>query len=160
VELPIVVAIFSLGGVVVGSVLTQGAQFFLEVRRDRRAVRRARRLVAAELLQATLMLRSIASVPSKAWPVFDASTVLQSTAWQEQRATLSDQLDEDAWNQLALTYAELESEKARLTIAADNPPSSQMPESVIAGIREFVGRVEASRRALGGGGGWLKDRGA
>jgi hypothetical protein len=59
---------FALAGVIVGATTT-GGQVFLDSRRERSKANRAKRLVAGELLQAQLILRSIAE--SKTWPPFD-----------------------------------------------------------------------------------------
>jgi len=52
--------LFSLGGVLLGGLLTPLTQLFLERKRERRVANRAKLLVAGELLQAQLILRAVA----------------------------------------------------------------------------------------------------
>jgi len=147
------VAIFSLIGVVLGGIITGGTQMFLERRRERRAVRRAKRLVGGELLHASMILRSLSD--SKIWPSSpDATSVLPTSAWQEHRAHLADVLDEDLWNQLVTTYSRLEIVRVLAKdLLADAPLSDAMIES----MKDTAIKLERLHRALGRGGGRLED---
>ena len=152
------VAVFGLIGVVVGALMTGGTQLFLERRREQRDLRRAKRLVTGELLHASLIFRNLAKL--KSWPAFpDASTMLPTSAWQENRAHLAGALDEDLWNQLVTAYSVLEIDRARLTTAKDISPGTPLTDEVIEGMKETARDLERLRRALGGSGGWLADIG-
>jgi L-fucose isomerase-like protein len=116
-------AILGLIGVVVGGLLTGGVQLFLDWRKERRTVRQARRLVQGELLNAELILGTLANLPSKTWPSFlDVNAALPTSAWQEHRAQLSEVVDANLWNRLILAYAGLEADRVRLMTAKDLPP--------------------------------------
>ena len=67
-DLHLVIAggLFSLGGVLLGGLLTPLTQLFLERKRKRRVADRAKLLVAAELLHAQMTLRSVSK--GKLWP--------------------------------------------------------------------------------------------
>ncbi|SRR5258708_5455339 len=150
------IAIVGLIGVVLGGLLTGGTQMFLEWRRERRAVRRAKRLVGGELLHATMIFRTLST--AKSWPYFpDVNSILPTTAWQEHSAHLADVLDEDLWNELVMTYTTLEIDRARLTLAKDVSPDTLLTDAVIEQMKDTAIKLERLRRALGGGGGWLED---
>ena len=70
-DLHLVIAggLFSLGGVLLGGLLTPLTQLFLEWKRERRAADRAKLLVAAELLHAQMMLRSASK--GRHWPTIE-----------------------------------------------------------------------------------------
>ena len=51
--------LFSLAGVLLGGLLTPLTQLFLERKRERRAANRGKLLIAAELLQAQIILRTV-----------------------------------------------------------------------------------------------------
>jgi hypothetical protein len=60
VDLHLVIAggLFSLGGVLLGGLLSPLTQLFLEWKRERRTADQAKLLIAGEMLQAQLVLRS------------------------------------------------------------------------------------------------------
>lgn len=147
------VAIFGLIGVVLGGLITGGTQMFLEWRREQRAVRRAKRLVKGELLQASMILRYFAN--SKIWPSsLDATTALPTSAWQEHRAHLADVFDEDLWNQLVTTYSQLEIDRA---LAKDLLADTPLSDAIIESMKHTAIKLERLYRELGGGGGQLGD---
>ena len=103
-QLVIATGLFSLGGVVVGGLLSTFTQLYLERKREQRAADRAKLLVAGELLHAELVLRSASK--SKKWPpVEDIDGFLPTSAWRENRASLVGKVEEDLWEQLVMTYA-------------------------------------------------------
>lgn len=125
----------------------------MESKREKREADRAKRLVAGELLHLQLILRAAASGPN--WPLIsDVNAHLPNTAWQEFRSRLVDTVDDDLFNELVLTYAELESDRARFVAAfnlGDKPLSALEATSLIK-MSNTLGRL---RRRLGDtGGGW------
>jgi hypothetical protein len=65
-RLVVAAGLFSLGGVLIGALLTPLSQLHLERKRERRAADRARQLVVQELLQAELILRGASEGTN--WP--------------------------------------------------------------------------------------------
>lgn len=148
-------AILGFIGVIVGGLLTGGVQLFLDWRKERRSARQAKRLVQGELLNAELILGTLANLPSKTWPSFlDVNAALPTSAWLEHRAQLAEILDADLWDRLILAYAGLEADRVRLMTAKDLPP---LAEPEITGLRESVLKLQALRHALGGKGVWRED---
>jgi hypothetical protein len=142
------VAIFGLIGVVLGGLITGGTQMFLEWRREQRAVRRAKRLVKGELLQASMILRYFAN--SKIWPSsLDATSVLPTLAWQEHRAHLADVLNKDIWDQLVIAYSKLEIERA---LAKDLISDTQLSDEMIETMKHMATTLETLRSKLDGRG--------
>src|SRR2546421_4543030 len=93
----IVTGIVALVAVIIGALASTGSQLFIESKREQRQVARARRLVTGELLQAQLIFRSV--YRTGIWPpIENASSYLPTSAWQEHRAGLATELDEDLWN--------------------------------------------------------------
>ena len=144
------VAIVGLVGVIVGGLITGGFQVFVEWRKQRRSGQHAKRLVCGELLNASLLLRTTATRPSKTWPyLLEVASVLPISAWQEHRAHLSDVVDEDLWNRLVLIYAGIGLEQGRLAFGKDLPPDTPLTEPVTEQMQGFVIELERIRRALG-----------
>ncbi len=150
------IAIFSLIGVLLGGLISGGAPLILERRRERGAARRAKRLVAGELLQAGLIFRTISTL--KTWPYYpDVDAAVPTSAWQEHRAYLADVLDDDLWNQLVMTYTELEIDRARFVLTSEHLPGTPLTDDVIEQHKKMAMKLEELRQKLGGAGGWLED---
>jgi hypothetical protein len=144
-------AVFGLIGVVVGGLLTGGTQLWLERRRERYAVSRAKRLVSGELLSAILIMRTIYNTPSKTWPYFqDPDTALQTSAWQEHRTHLATVLTEEVWERLVMAYTVLEIDRGRLHLANDTGPDVPLTDEVVEGFERSVSELVALRRELDG----------
>jgi hypothetical protein len=144
-------AIFGLVGVIVGGLLTGGVQLWLEQRKEKRAVSRAKRLVQGELLNAILIYRSMYSTASKTWPYYpDPTTALPTSAWQEHRADLASVLDEQLWQELVWAYALIEVDRTHLAVAKDSAPAIPLTEPVIEDLKKSVERFEELYRQLGG----------
>jgi hypothetical protein len=142
------VAIFGLIGVVLGGLITFGTQMFFEWRRERRAVRRAKRLVGGELLHASTILRSFSD--SKIWPSSpDVTSVLPTSAWQEHRDHLADMLNKDLWDQLVIAYSKLEIERA---LAKDLISDTQLSIEMIEKMKHMSITLETLRSKLDGRG--------
>ena len=148
--------LFSLGGVLLGGLLTPLTQLFLEWKREKRAADRAKLLVAGELLNAQLVL-SVASEHNHWPPVEDINTLLPTSAWQEYRSSLAGKIPEDLWNQLVMAYTLLENDRARFVNANRLPLETPLSAEVAEGIKEASNNLGRLRRKLGGGGGWLDE---
>jgi hypothetical protein len=145
-------AVFGLVGVVLGGLLTAGTQLWLEHRRERRAISRAKRLVSGELLHAILILRTEADRSDGTWMFFDdAARVLPTTAWGEHRAHLAELVSEEVWERLVMAYAMLEIDRGRLQRSDALPPTAPMSDDTIAGLRQTVVELTVLREALGAG---------
>jgi hypothetical protein len=157
-NLVILGGLFSLGGVLLGGLLTTLTQLFLERKRERRAANRAKLLVAAEMLQAQMILRSVAS--GRAWPPLienNVDAVLPTSAWLENRSALAGMVSEDLWLQIVRTYTLLEYDRVRLVGASRLPASPPLTEDILQGIRELSNDLGRLRRQLGLGGGWMDE---
>jgi hypothetical protein len=155
-DLRLVVAagLFSLGGVILGALLMPFTQLFLERMREQRASRRAKLLIAGELLYAQMILRSASKL--NGWlPVEDGMSLLPTSAWQEHRSSLVGHIDEDLYDQLVMAYALLETDRARFVMANRLPPETPLPQKEADGIKQLSNELGRLRRKLGdGGSGW------
>ena len=148
--------LFSLGGVLLGGLLTPLTQLFLEWKRERRAVHRAKLLVATELLQAQLILRTV-SVGGN-WPFFeDLDAFLPTSAWRENRSSIAGKVSEDLWVQIVMAYALLEYDRSRFAVANKIPTTTPLTAEVAKGMKKSSDKLGRLRRQLGVGGGWLDD---
>jgi hypothetical protein len=107
-------AIFGLVGVVVGALATGGTQLYLEWRRERLAFKRAKRLIAAELLHNAVSFKAISDYREVA--PFKGGFPVATSAWEDGRADLL-RLDDDLFALLAQTYGLLVLERGRLDAA-------------------------------------------
>jgi hypothetical protein len=154
VQLVVATGLFSLGGVALGAVLMPFTNLYLERKREQRAADRAKLLVAGELLQAELILRTASA--SAHWPpVEDMNAFLPTSAWQENKSSLAGKIDEDLWNELILAYALLESDRARFAAANRLPAGTPLAAREAKGLQQTSQDLGRLRRKLGVGGGWL-----
>jgi ABC-type branched-subunit amino acid transport system permease subunit len=72
----IVGGIFSLAGVCIGALLVPVTQLYIERSREEKAARRAKLLVAAELLQVQLIFRT--TWASKVWPYAENASAAEA----------------------------------------------------------------------------------
>jgi len=152
----IAAGLFSLGGVVIGALLTTFTQLYLGRKREQRAASRAKLLVAGELLHAQLILRAVSA--GKIWSPFeDLNAFLPTSAWQENRSSVAGKVDEDLWNQLVMAYAGLELDRGRFATANRLPAGTPLPTNEAEGIKRTCNNLGRLRRKLGGGGGWLDE---
>ena len=155
-QLVVAAGLFSLGGVVLGALLTPVTQLFLENRREARAADRAKLLVAEELLQVQLTLRT-ASKLERWYVVRDGKDFLPTSIWRENRSSLVGNVSEDLWNDLIMTYSVIEAERARIVLANDLPPQTPIPAATADEIKRLSDDVGNLRRKLGGTGRWLDE---
>lgn len=155
-QLVIATGLFSLGGVLLGALMTPIVQFWLERNREQRAADRAKLLIAGELLQAQMFLGS--AYKGKHWPTMeDVNASLPTSAWQENKSILIDHVDEDLWNQLVLSYALLEIDRQRFALANKSPVPQLLHKKQADELKESHIKLGRLRRQLGGGGGWLDE---
>jgi len=149
--------LFSLGGVLLGGLLTPLTQLFLEWKRERRAAYRAKLLVAGELLQAEMILR-VASGREQ-WPLFeDLNAFLPTSAWRENRSSIAGKISEDLWVRLVLAYALLEYDRSRFAVADKIPTPPALTADMAKDMKESADNLGCLRRQLGVGGGWLDEK--
>jgi hypothetical protein len=154
--LVIAAGLFSLVGVLLGGLLSPSTQLFLEWKRDQRAAHRAKLLVAAELLQAEMILRTVSE--SGKWPFFeDLDAFLPTSAWRENRSIIAGNVSEDLWVQIVTAYTLLECDRSRFTTANKIPTVTPLTAEVAKGLKESADNLARLRRQLGVGGGWLDD---
>jgi hypothetical protein len=156
-QLVIAAGLFSLGGVVIGALLTTLTQLYLERKREQRAADQAKLLVAGELLHAQLVLGVVSK--GEHWPVVEnVDAFLPTSAWRENRTSMARKVDEDLWDELVMAYAVLEYDRARFVAANRLPALTPLPAKVAEGIREAYFKLGSLRGQLGGGGGgWLDE---
>jgi hypothetical protein len=149
----IIGGLFSLGGVVLGALLSPVTQLYTERKREQRAADRAKLLVAGELLHVELVLRTVSR--GEHWPYLeDINAHLPTTAWQENRSSLVGQIDADLWHRLVMAYALLETDRVRFAMVSRLPPERPLPAKEAEEIKETSDNLGRLRRELGGGGGW------
>ena len=149
-QLVIATGLFSLGGVLLGGLLTPLTQHFLERKRERRAAYRAKLLVAAELLQAEMILGTVSDGGN--WlPTEDPDAFLPTSAWRENRSSLAGMVNEDLWVQLVMAYTLLEIDRARFVNGNRLPAGTPLGAGVAQGMKDECGNLDRLRRKLGVG---------
>src|ERR1700680_2141619 len=121
----IATGLFSLGGVILGALLSPLTQLYLERKRAKRAGHRAKLLIAGELLHAQLNLRTASQCTTR--PIFyaeDVKAFLPNSAWLENKSSLVGTIPDDLWDQLVMTYAVFEIERAHLVLASRLPEAT------------------------------------
>lgn len=160
-DLQVVIAagLFSLGGVVIGGLLTPVTQLHLERKREKRTADRAKLLVAGELLHAQLMLR--AASEGESWPYTEdrntAIARLPSAMWEENCSGLVGHVEEDLLNQLVMAYVSLEIDRMRFVTASNLPADSPLTPEEAQSLKRASSNLGRLRRQLGGGGSWLDE---
>ncbi|MFC1965790.1 hypothetical protein ACFLVW_03390 [Chloroflexota bacterium] len=155
-QLVITGGLFSLGGVLIGALLTPLTQLFLEWKRERRAADRAMLLVSGELLQAQMILRAVSE--GEHWPCYeDPNAFLPTSAWRENRSSIVGKVSEDLWVQIVMAYSLLEYDRARFALANKIPAATPLTAEVAKGMKEEAIKLGRLRRQLGLGGGWLDE---
>jgi hypothetical protein len=157
-DLKLVIAggLFSLGGVLLGGLLAPLTQLFLERKRERRVADRAKLLVAGELLQAQMILRTVSD--GVHWPPFeDLDALLPTSAWRENRSNIAGMVNEDLWVQLVMAYSVLEIDRSRFAAANALSGTTALTAEVAKGMKESSNKLGHLRRQLGVGGGWLDE---
>jgi hypothetical protein len=145
-------AIFGLIGVFVGAVSAGVVQWWLKWLEARQAVRQSKRLVAAELWQFEMFLRSTRELGY--WPpIDDPLGMLPSTAWQEGRSRLVDAVTDDVWNRLLSIYVLLILDRSQcgraFQLMSAGQPRQELAPSNLEGFKTTILDIEAVRKALG-----------
>ena len=157
-DLHLVIAggLFSLGGVLLGGLLTPLTPLFLERKRERRVADRAKLLVAAELLHAQMSLRSVSK--GEFWPpVEDLNAFLPTSAWRENQSSLAGNVSEDLWVQIVMAYGLLEIDRSRFAVANKLTEPKPLDAELAAGMKKSSDDLGRLRRQLGVGGRWLDE---
>jgi hypothetical protein len=145
-------AIFGLVGVVLGAIITGGTQIFLDWRRQRHDLETAKRLIEGELLQSILVVRSLNDVEE--WPPsFDVDRAFATSAWQEHRVQLARSLPEATWNEVVLTYAEMQTFRTHVALLMDSADRTKDWSITDASKKQFqrtIDALEGARNRLRG----------
>ena len=139
----ILTAVFGIVGVIVGAIVTGGTQLFIDRRKEQRAVARAKRLVAGELLQARLILRVLHK--AQRWPSPGVLALLSTDAWQEHSFYLS-LLDPTVWDNLVGLYAEFATLRV---VASAFAPGDAIETGTLATMRSIDEHLASIRHQLG-----------
>lgn len=122
-------AIFGLIGVVVGGVLTGGADFALERSREKRRARASARLIHDALTDMSTFLE--ASIGMRTW-LEDPKKVLSTQAWDEQRGCLAEAPGFDGWYPVSAAWSFIDNARQRVTQSeeemGDDPFQQRDPE--------------------------------
>jgi hypothetical protein len=141
-------AIFGLVGVVVGAIVTGGVQVFLDWLHERRAVKRAKRLVSGELLQLITVLRS--AYDTGRWPQWaDISLAFDTSAWRDERPYLAAAVSLFSWTRLVGCYTQIPVISATFT-AAVAAGKIQIDAATIASLTVTAKNMNDARKDLGG----------
>lgn len=147
------IGLFSLGGVLLGGLLSPVTQLFLEWNRERRTAHRAKLLIAAELLHAQVTLRVVAKMGK--WPAGeDMDVYLPTSAWREHRASIAGKVSENILWDLVMTYSLLEHDRERFAMANKIGAPFPLGAELAKDMKAESNRIGDLRRKLGLGGGW------
>jgi hypothetical protein len=142
-----VTALIGLAGVVIGGLITGGIDYFLEWRREERALRQAKRLVALELETLRVHLELLVEenkVPSRP-ALGQVGFFLATEAWDAHKNLLAALLSDQEWRFVSAPYDVLPAVK--LLIGAAEP---ETPVNPAWRIPELIPMVEISRKTLTG----------
>jgi hypothetical protein len=130
-------AIFGLAGVVIGGVLTGVITYFLERHREKQEARAARRIVGAELKEATEAVED--ALAGGKWPP-GWSNMRWSQSWSTYRRVLAATMDDDGFAKLARAYLQME---LLLTgFAAGEREFIETDKSFFARVKDSVSEAE------------------
>jgi hypothetical protein len=146
--------LFSLGGVILGALLSPLTQLYLEKKREKRAGHRARKLVAGELLHSQFNLR-VAS-ENTTWPIYvqDPNSWLPNSAWLENKSSLLGTVPDDLWDEIEMTYVSLEIRRDQLILAKRLPEAKSVTADEAEAFKRSSDKLGRLRRKLGAVGGW------
>ena len=150
-DLHLVIAggLFSLGGVLLGGLLTPLTQLFLERKRERRVADRAKLLVAAELLHAQMTLRSVSK--GEFWPpIEDLNAFLPTSVWRENQSSLAGNVSEDLWVQIVMAYGLLEIDRSRFAVANKFTEPKPLDAELAAGMKKSSDDLGPSTQTVRG----------
>ena len=157
-DLHLVIAggLFSLGGVLLGGLLSPLTQLFLEWKRERRTAHQAKLLIAGEMLQAQLVLRSASK--GAHWPyIEDLNASLPTSAWRENRASIAGKVSEELWLEIVMAYVVLEIDRSRVSVVNKLTETRPLSAEVAKELKKLSDDFGHLRRQLGIGGGWLDE---
>jgi hypothetical protein len=163
-------ALVGLAGVIVGAAITGGFAYWLERRKEHVAVRRAARLIDADLLLAEVVAQGCVE-KKKWWPT---ELRLTSEGWQQHRDVIASRLSYEPWLtvigavmaighlqgsrdgafKIQLAKMASDSTKVDVVTAADAlgldiaDPAPAIPESTVTQIEPMLRDLTAGRAAL------------
>src|ERR1700687_2455955 len=146
--------LFSLGGVILGALLSPFTQLYLERRREKRAGHRARKLVAGELLHSQFNLR-IASENSL-WPIYvqDPNSWLPNSAWLENKSSLLGTVPDDLWDEIEMMYVSLDIRRDQLILVKSLTEAKSVTADEAEAFKRSSDKLGRLRKKLGASGGW------
>lgn len=144
----VAVGLFALGGVVVGAFATTGSQLFLDWKRERRELARARRSVSGELLQVEMIFRAAAGTGHLG--VGAPEAVMPNTVWKEHRSRIAGSLDGQLFERLVWFYGMLEIDRSRWLLASQMTPAPVLPSASAMELIDDVLELGRLREGLEG----------
>jgi hypothetical protein len=132
-------AIFGLLGVIVGGTITAGTNYFFARRHEKAELKKASRLVDADLLMGQTAANFC--VEKRQW--WDVDIPIATEAWQKWKGVLAAELTYDAW--LDVQKAVLAVDNLRTTRGA---VTGDISDSVAAQIVPILQDIKAGRFAL------------
>ena len=150
----IATGLFSLGGVILGALLSPLTQLFLEKNREKRAGHRAKKFIAGELLHSQFNLR-IAS-ESTIWPIYvqDPNSWLPNSAWLENKSSLLGTVPDDLWDEIEMTYVGLEIRRDGLILAKRLSEAKPVAADEAESFKRTADKLGRLRKKLGAGDNW------
>jgi hypothetical protein len=148
-ELPILVAIISVGGsllgTVVGGSIVTGGNYLLARRREKVELKTACRLISAELQAASHTIKF--ALQSKRW--WHSHETLSTEAWKQYRSFLAPNLSYDAWSYVLMAIVNIDHVNA---MAAAPRPKGDLEdillEQTMTALTLNLERIETGRLSL------------
>lgn len=144
---PLVSAAFGLLGVLVGAVAAVIGPMILERHRTERDLRKAKRLIAAELSTVQRVYESIDNHYRRGQLDYVAP-LLEPLIWREYRPLAADRLDEDLWRSLTSIYAFVDVDRVTSAVSAAESPDALITENEIIGYQMTVSRIQDATDTL------------
>jgi hypothetical protein len=148
-ELPILVAVISVGGsllgTIVGGSIVTGGNYLLARRMEKVELKTACRLVSAELQDANLTIKF--AVQSKRW--WYSHETMSTEAWKQYKSVLAPNLSYDAWSDVWMATVNINGANA---LAAAPRPKGDMEdvllEQTITALTLITASIETGRLSL------------
>ena len=141
-------AIFGLVGVLLGGLITVGANYWLARRSESVDLRRASRLVSAEL--AVLQIHAEVMGERQSYPPASplAQSLFPTQAWDTNKEVLAEHLKTEEWKRLSAVYAGVESQ--RIDLLVDRPTSVEFADVTVRFLDRISSDCEALQEVLAG----------
>jgi hypothetical protein len=128
-------AIFGLIGVLVGALVTSGWELVMDRRHERKAQKRALRLVTYEIQLLVIHLETVVdhgTAPSNTSPGF-RERFMPTEMWEAHRETLADAVSDEVWLSLPVMFQNIELFRRRLL---EMEPGEELPDEEIQAIAD------------------------